>query len=418
MLDRTIAPAFRQNNTLEILKAEVNHLPNGVTSYAVIGGLQEVLKIEIIFRAGRWYEEKSGAAHFAANLISKGTASKSSFDIARVFDLYGAHVEINPGLDVVSVALYTLTKNLEPVLALLYEILVEASYPEKELEQSKTIFQQNLKVNQEKTSFQASKLFRKQLFGEGHPYGKELEESVNELSQQDIRNHFRYYFKDAFVLISGRISQRELSLIENTMSRLPFQKSPEKKFPAVVSPTGRSYAAKEGSIQSSIRMGKRFIGRNHVDYPAVLLLSHIVGGYFGSRLMKNIREDKGLTYGIYSSIHTLVNDTYLVIGSDVNKENLDVTFEEIRKELKRLRSETISPEELTTARNHFIGSVQSEITTPFSHADKWKNIVLYNLPVDYYSKLLAKLQQITAADLLRIGEQYFSEDSFLEVAVG
>jgi zinc protease len=154
------------------------------------------------------------------------------------------------------------------------------------------------------------------------------------------------------------------------------------------------------------------------DYFDVLLLNHIFGGYFGSRLMKNIREEKGLSYGIYSSIHTLQNDSYLVIGSDVNKENLELTFDEIRKELYRIRTEKINSDELETARNHFIGSLQSEITTPFAHADKLKNIILYNLPQNYYQNLIKRLDSLTSNDLLNTAEVYFNEESFYEVAVG
>jgi zinc protease len=134
--------------------------------------------------------------------------------------------------------------------------------------------------------------------------------------------------------------------------------------------------------------------------------------------MKNIREDKGLTYGIYASIHTLIFDNYIVIGADVNKQNVDVTFDEIHKELSRLRTEKIPGDELDTARNHFIGSLQSEITTPFSHADKWKNILLYQLPRDYYKNLVARIESLTASDLTEAANKYYADNSFYEIAVG
>jgi zinc protease len=418
MLDRTIAPPFQRNHTLDLLNAEITDLPNGIKTYSVLGGQQEVVKIELIVKAGRWFEQNSGAAHFAANLLSKGTSSRSSFDIARIFDLYGAHVEINPGLDVVSVALYTLTKNIEPVLTLLFEIITEASFPQKELDQAKSIFIQNLKVNQEKTSFQASKLFRRNLFGENHPYGKELEENIQELNREQIVQHYKTCFKDVTIVISGRATAAQIDLVTDTFSRLDTLASPNKSYPMKEVQPARILSSKEDSIQSSIRMGKRFIGRRHPDYYKVLLLNHILGGYFGSRLMKNIREEKGLTYGIYSSIHPLIHDTYIAIGADVNKENLELTFDEIRKELKRLGTEKISQDELDTARNHFIGNLQSEITTPFAHADKWKNIILYGLPLNYYPLLSERLGKVTSDELMLTAAEYFTEDSFLEVAVG
>jgi zinc protease len=418
MLDRTIAPAFHKNSSLEILHADITELPNGLKVYSISGGQQEVIKIELIFRSGRWFESKTGAAHFAATLISKGTDQKSSFDIARIFDLYGAHVEVNPGLDVVSVSLYSLTKNLKPVLDLLIEIITRASYPEKELEQSKAIFLQNLQVNNEKTSFQASKLFRRKLFGENHPYGKELEENIQALKRADLAAYYQEYFKDVFVLVSGRVSKDAVNLIHTAFASINHRTNALPDHSSSVDAPSRIIQEKEGSVQASIRMGKRFIGRNHPDYFEALLLNHILGGYFGSRLMKNIREEKGLTYGIYASNHTLINDNYFVIGADVNKENLEITFDEIHKELRRLRTERIDRDEMDTARNHFIGSLQSEITTPFSHADKWKNILLYNLPLDYYSRLIRRIEELKPADLMTTAEKYYAENSFYEIAVG
>jgi predicted Zn-dependent peptidase len=180
----------------------------------------------------------------------------------------------------------------------------------------------------------------------------------------------------------------------------------------------RQIVEKDGSVQASIRMGKTSVARSHADYSAVLFLNHILGGYFGSRLMKNIREEKGLSYGISSSLQTMSMNSYLMIGADVNRENLDLAFTEIRKELQRLRTQRIGSTELETARNHFIGSLQLEITTSFAHADKLKNILLFNLPKDFYQKLIGRIDQIGPDELIAIAEEYFKEDSFMEVAVG
>jgi zinc protease len=419
MLNRTTAPEFKKTTHFQLIEPETVQLENGVPVYFLAGGQQEVIKIELIFKAGKWYEQISGAAHFAGNLISKGTKRKSSFEIANIFDSYGAHVEVSPGLDLVSVSLYTLTKNLPSLIGLLLEILTDCVFPERELQQSKDIYLQNLKVNREKTSFQASVNFRKKIFGDNHPYGRELEENeVNRLSQENVLRHFKNYYRDFFVVVSGKISTQNQQLINTSFSKILCQLTPERTFDIADSKPERLIFEKEGSVQASVRIGKKFVGRNDPMYFDALLLNHILGGYFGSRLMKNIREDKGLTYGVYSSIHTLLHDSYIAIGADVNKENLELTFDEIRKELKRLRTEPIPTDELETARNHFIGSLQAEITTPFSHADKRKNIIIYSLPETYYTKLIQRIDTVSAAELMKVGEFLFHEESFYEIAVG
>jgi len=419
MLDRTQAPPFQRSSAFDLHQPEKTILSNGVPLYLIRGGDQDVIKIELTAQAGRWSEETRGAAYFAAQLLCKGTSRKSSFDIAQIFDRFGAHLEVSPGLDFASISLYSLTRNLEPVLYLLQELLTDATFPDKELAQVQSIYLQNLRVNHEKTSFLAAKLFRRTLFGESHPYGIELDEKdVNNLDRAALIAHSKRFQNGLLAFISGKIDAKSEALISTVLGALPAQ-------PGAAAATAKStgsftnqYQPKEGSVQASIRMGKKSVMRSHPDYADVLFVSHILGGYFGSRLMKNIREEKGLTYGIHASLHALLQDSYIAIGADVNKENVQLTVEEIKKELLRLRDEPIDANELDTARNHFIGGLQSELTTSFAHADKIKTITLFGLDRAYYNNLIARIDRISAADIQRIAAQHFAADSFLEVAVG
>jgi zinc protease len=419
MLDRKTAPAYNQSTAFDLISPDARKLSNGIDLFFVRGGSQEVMKVELLFKAGRWVEAFPGAAYFTAHLLSKGTSKRSSFEIAQIFDLYGAHLEVNAGLDFVSVALYSLTKNLEPVLDLLLEILTDPIFPDKEITQAQSIYIQNLRVNMEKTSFLASKLYRKNLFGEWHPYGVELEEShVNALLRAQLSAHFATFFREPTIFVSGKVDVENEKLITRTFAGYHAQKSPSRKIDFIDTEPVHVYQEKEKSVQSSIRMGRRAVMRSDPDYSSVIFTAHILGGYFGSRLMKNLREEKGLTYGVSSSVHPLKHTSYLVIGADVNKENVDLTFEEIRNELRKLRAERISPDELQTARNHFIGSLQSEITTPFAHADKLKTIYLNNLPSDYYQRMIHNILTLSPENLMETSEKYFHEAKCFEIAVG
>lgn len=419
MLDRTVAPPFVKTSSFNLIKPEQNALTNGMEVFFVPGGSQEVVKIEFVFEGGRWFEEKLGAAYFTANLLSKGTKEKSSFEIAQLFDQYGAHLEISPGLDFVSISLYSLTKNLAPPLNLLLEILSVPTFPEKEFQQMQSVFKQNLRVNYEKTSFVASRVFRKNQFGEDHPYGQDVEEKdADALRIENLEQHFSAYLHTAKVFVSGKIDAANKTLMLDAFQQLRAGKRRDSVRHNVTAKPHHEYVEKEDSVQSSVRMGCRSLLRSHPDYVPVLFVSHILGGYFGSRLMKNIREEKGLTYGISASIHALKYDSFLVVGADVNKENVRLTFDEIRKELRTLRTTPVSGNELETTRNHFIGSLQAEITTPFAHAEKLKTIQLFGLQEDHYQNMIRKIDAITADEIISISGQYFHEDSFYEVAVG
>ena len=419
MLDRTLAPPFNRSTSFELIQPQKKILKGGAEAYFILGGTQEVSKVEIIFTAGRWVEKNWGASYFTANLLSKGTKKKKSFEIAHLLDLYGAHLEINPGLDFVSVSLYILNKNFEPAILLFLELLNESVFPQEEFDLLKSIYLQNLKVNYEKTSFLASRLVRKNLFGEAHPYGKELDEAdIHKLTREGLVQHYSTFFKEGTVLVSGRVSEKNQNLIAELFSSFAHNATVRNDFSRQDLNYSRDVLPKEGSVQATVRLAKNSVSKTHPDYIDALFLNHILGGYFGSRLMKNIREDKGLSYGISSSLHALKNDSYLVIGADVNRENLDLTFNEITKEIKRLRTEKIDEEELNNARNHFIGGLQLEITTSFAHADKIKTIVLYNLPQNYYQNMITRIDAITADDLIQIAGQHFAEDSFIQIAVG
>ncbi|HTE30223.1 MAG TPA: pitrilysin family protein [Chryseolinea sp.] len=420
MLDRTLAPPFIRSTTFDLIKPVKTISENGCEIYFVLGGGQNVCKVELIFPAGRWHENVWGAAYFSAQLLSKGTSQKTSYEIAQLFDHYGAHLEISAGMDFVSVSIYSLNKNLEPSLTLLLELLLDSTFPEKELSQLKSIYLQNLKVNKEKTSFQASVLFRKIMYGIDHPYGKELEEDeVTSLSTDQLMNHYRSFFQGTTIVVSGKVSEAHQQFITDifgpfSLNGLKHEIAAQPAMPKIE----RKVVSKDGSVQGSIRMGKLSVGRTDAHYAAVIFLNHILGGYFGSRLMKNIREEKGLSYGISSSISSMLHGNHMAIGADVNLENVDLTFDEIMRELKRLRTEKIDAVELETARNHFIGNLQLEITTSFAHADKVKNLLLFNLPDTFYQDLIQRIDRISADDLLQIGDMYFQEDSFVEVAVG
>lgn len=419
MPDRTVAPPFVKSASFDLIQPEKLSLPNGVQVFFVPGGSQDVVKIEFVFEAGRWFEDKTAASYFTAQLLPKGAGRKTSFEIASIFDRYGSHLEISPGLDFVTVSLYALNKNLSPVLSLLMEILTVPSFPRKEFQQTKSVFIQNLKVNNEKTSYVASQLFRKNVFGGTHPYGVEVNEAnVSSLSIGDFQKHFESCHHAPRIFVSGKIDAPQKDLMLRKFAEYaPGKNAADKNHQRSAGPTNQ-YLEKPESVQSSVRMGKRSVLRSHPDYVPLLFVSHILGGYFGSRLMKNIREEKGLTYGISASIHGLKHESYLVIGADVNKENKDLTFAEIRKELSLLRTQKISADELETTRNHFIGSLQAEITTPFAHAEKIKTIQLYNLSPGHYQEMIRRIDSFTDSDVALISEQYFQEDSFLQVAVG
>ncbi len=418
-MDRKLPPAFNRDTTFTLLKPEIQKLNSGNKVLFINGGEQDVIKIELIFDAGRWFENNRGVSHFTAILLPKGTTTLTSYQITNKLDYYGIHLEINPGMDFTSLAIYGLTRHVPHVLDLLIDILTHTTFAEDELLQAKDIYVQGLKINLEKTSYLAARAFRKNIFGANHPYGMDFElTDVNSLSQSQLTEFRNAFFRNFTAFVSGKISDQIKKEITSKLTTVKSIKIPAREHAKSPSALHNYHVDKEGSVQTSLRLGKLTISRKHKDYAGLVLLNHILGGYFGSRLMKNIREEKGLTYGIHSSIHALKHDSYFVIGADVNKENRFITIEEIKNELERLSAELITPDELEVAQNHFIGSFQSDLNTPFAHTDKIKTISLFDLSENYYQELINAIAGVKPEHLQDLAQTHLSKDQLYTTSTG
>ncbi len=417
-LDRTQAPPFQLSRNYSLAQPEVFQLSEEIRFFLFRDIQQDVVKLEMVFSAGKWFESKPGISHFTSQMLQKGTLARNSFQVAEAIDSLGAHLEITPGFDVVSISLFSLRKNLLAAFRIVIELLSEPAFDESELRLMKDIFIQNLKVNNEKPSVVASKEIRKAVFGNDHPYGSAIVESeVAQITSADLKQFFQKELKLNSVFLVGRLSPEEVDQITRLIPTTLLRK---KTSPMYTPTTGKSVVIrKEGSVQTSIRLGKKCIARaDNLKYFDAVMFNHLLGGYFGSRLMKNIREEKGLTYGIYSSLHHFQNDSFWLIGAEVNRENATRAIDEIRFEIKALQNELVSQDELEVARNYFIGSWQSENSTLFSVAEKIQTLHLHGLPEDYYAHLLEYIQHITPVQIQSIANTYFDTSDIIEVQVG
>jgi predicted Zn-dependent peptidase len=171
-------------------------------------------------------------------------------------------------------------------------------------------------------------------------------------------------------------------------------------------------------MQSSIRIGRRLFKRQHPDFYRMIVANEVLGGYFGSRLMRNIREDKGFTYGISSSIAPMRQEGYWVIGTDVKKEFTQATIDEIEKEINRLQTELVADNELETVKNYLAGEFAGSLHTPFEIADRVRLMVLEGLEADFYSNYIQRLRVVTAADIQTMAQKYWQWDDLQRVIIG
>ncbi|MGE0588725.1 MAG: M16 family metallopeptidase [Cyclobacteriaceae bacterium] len=417
MLDRTAAPPFVRSTSFNLPPVHRTKLSNGLNLIQLENVQQDIVKLEVVFEAGKWFESKAEVSNFTLQMLEKGTRSMTSVQLAEFFDRYGAHIEIGSSFDFASISLYALSKYFNKVYPVFLELFTKPTFADDELAQMKDQFLQGLKVKNEKTSYLASKAIRRQLFGSNHPYGHTTGESeVLQVTREDLVSFFDAHVHPTHLFILGRLNRSEVDTITTDFSQLPMAVQGNLLFENFSATPASHHIDKEGSVQTSIRVGKKTIQRTHPDFASLQLLNYYLGGFFGSRLMKNLREEKGLTYGISSSVHPFRYNCALLIGTDVNKENRALAIDEIFGEIRNLKS--INENELELARRHFIGSLQGEIASPFSILNKVKNIELYNLSPTYYSNLIEKVDAISKDDLQDLASRYFDEETFHTVSVG
>jgi zinc protease len=423
MLDRTISPDFQTITSINIPPVQVITLSNGIPLYVVNVGEQPVIKIEFSFEAGNWQEPQNGVSIFTSKMISEGTSKRSSAEISEYFDKFGSFTESGQGLDRANFVVYGLKKHLPSLLPMVQELLNEATFPENELETFKNIQVQTLQVNSEKTAFIANKTFRKKVFGDIHPYGNSMTEQAIESINRDILiDFYKNYWqgKPYKIYLSGNVGEDEIKLMEQYFGSQKISQSIDNQiFANTVLPKGENILIeKEGAMQSSIRMGKQLMTRKHPDFFTMMLLNEVFGGYFGSRLMKNIREEKGLTYGISSNIALFAQAGYFVIGTDVKREFTQQTIDEIHKEIKILQTELVTENELETVKNYMVGSFAGSLNTPFDITDRYKVIFSENLSLDFYQNYIPNIQKVSDIQLLEAANKYLQLDSLFEIVVG
>ncbi|WP_221389989.1 pitrilysin family protein [Dyadobacter sp. NIV53] len=423
VLDRSIAPDFKVINSIHLPETQSHILDNGLKLHVINIGDQPVVRLECIFDAGNWQEEYAGASFFSIKMLAEGTEELSSSEISEAFDRIGAFIDLNHSSDRTGIVIYCLSRFLPEVLPLVQELIQKATFPEKELEELRNITQQNLRVNKEKTAYLASVELRAGLFGSDHPYGKTQNETdIESIKLEQIKAHFDRYIKNGkfTIVLAGQVEDKDVNIVKEYLGS--YDASNES---AVITPESQvDYIGKQiliekqDSVQSSIRIGRRLFTRHHPDYFKMLVTNEILGGYFGSRLMKNIREEKGLTYGISSNLITLRHGGYFMIGTDVKKEFTQQTIDEIKKEIYRLQTELVEDEELQTVKNFMAGEFAGSLNTAFEVADRRKILLLDGLPADFFNRYIDQIHATTSEDIMEMANTYLRPDEMLEVVVG
>ena len=424
MIDRALAPAFKQVENIELIHATPHVLSNEVKVFVIAGGEQEIVRLEFIFSNVNWDGAKPIQAFATNTMLNDGTSEYTASQIAEKTDYYGAFLTTEYGYDQSTVTLCTLNKHLASTLPIVKAVLTDSIFPENELRTFVRNQKQKLSVSLEKNDFLSRRLFNKALFG-NTLYGHDTQANdYDALTQQELREYFHqaYQPKNCTIIASGKVTDETLKQIDQHFGKEWVNKAPkgihENNFEFKKASGGDHYLEKPDALQSAIRLGQVSVNRAHPDFTGLQVLNTILGGYFGSRLMANIREDKGYTYGIGSALMSFKNTGCFFITSEVGVDVCSATLKEIQKELTTLQREPVSADELSLVRNYMLGSILGSLENTLSHADKFKNIYFFGLGYEYYDRYIQTVRTITADELLQLANQYLQFDEMEKVIVG
>ncbi|WP_305982682.1 M16 family metallopeptidase [Roseivirga thermotolerans] len=413
MLDRTQAPSVQQVQKISLPPIEKFSLPGGGNLYAYPEKNTEAFRIELLTKGSNLNAQNAAEVQLAIKMLLEGTNRYSGAQLSEKIDELGSFVEITPGFDHSSISIYGLKKHFNENIGLLSDIIYESSFHDQALNTLKEKEQNRLKLNMQKGSYTSSINLRNALFKD-HPYGYRLYTSdINSINSQQLQTFHKNYTCSFDIFLSGDLPSNYYQIVSGYFSK----RQPEvpKQFEA---PSFKeSNAPKDTShrdskfVQSSIKLGKRLFTRSSPDYFRFMVANELLGGFFGSRLMKNIREDKGYTYGIYSSLYPLNHSGYFVISTDVKAEYEQETIREIYKEIKRLQEEPVSAQELKVVKNYMIGNYLNAISSPFSIITKYKTLVTQSLPTDFYNNYLEAINNTSREDIQDVLSTHLQTES-------
>lgn len=423
-MDRTIQPEIQPLKNFHIQTPVRTTLPNGIPLTVINAGEQEVVRMDVLFSGGRWQQSQKLQALFTNRMLREGTTKYTAATIAEKLDYYGSWLELSSSSEYAYITVYSLNKYLAETLEVVESMIKEPLFPQKELQ---TILDTNIQqylVNTSKVDFLAHRSLLKSLYGEQHPCGKiVMEEDYHTITPEVLREFYErhYHSGNCSIFLSGKVTDDIISRVTDIFG-IPFGQyqlqMPKSSFPFAAIPEKRIFTEREDAMQSAVKMGCTTITREHPDYPKLRVLMTLFGGYFGSRLMSNIREDKGYTYGISAGVVFYPDSGLLIVSTETDNEYVEPLIQEVYHEIDRLHLDPVSAEELRIVRNYMLGEMCRSYESPFSLSDAWIFIATSGLKDDYFARSLQAVNEITPAEIQDLAQRYLCKETLKEVIAG
>lgn len=424
-LNRQIPPPICPLSDIHVTYPESQRLKNGIPLHVIRAGMEDVVRFDLLIGAGQWNQTQALQAMFTNRMLREGTSSLTSQQIAEKLDYYGAMMELSSSVNCGFITLYSLNKYFPQTIELVADMLMNPTFPEKEMEVVVEVNKQRFLINSTRVEMMGRKRLNRALFGEAHPLGRYAEvEDYDRLSPEVLKSfyHQHYHSGNCSIYLSGKITPEIIQSVERALGDAPWGEVSQASSFQPITPQPevekRFFVEKEDALQSSIKLGGFVMDRLHSDFLKARVMVTLFGGYFGSRLMSNIREDKGYTYGIGAGIVTYPGVSVLAISTEAANEYVEAVITEVYKEMDRLCNDRVPQTELDMVKNYMLGDWCRSYEGPFSLSDAWIYVETGGLDKEFFVRSIDAIQSITCEEVQALAQKYLCKENLIEVIAG
>ena len=418
-LRRNKEPEYKVLKKLSIPKPDVLYAKAGFPMYLLPIQDQEIVKIDFVFNAGDYYASQALDSLSTLSMLQEGSQTQTAEAIAERLDFLGSYLSCSTTKDKAVISLCSLEKHLAESVKIVTDFILHPSFPDDKFATHLSKRKERYKIDIERVEVLSQKKLAQVLFGSSHI------DDFSTITRNDLVQFHsdNYVAENLKIVLCGNLKSSEVKNIIRYLSELPINtlgKGVNRNEYQIVSDSEhKHFIAKENAVQSSINIGKILVNRNHKDFVPLQVLNTVLGGYFGSRLMSNVREDKGYTYGIGSGIISYEKSGYFIITTRVGKEVVQPALDAIYHEIKRLRTEQIPQDELEMVKTYMLSTIVRNFDGALATSEMLRNTFDYNIDFyKYYQQFWSRVKKIQAKELQQLANDYFNENSMYEVVVG
>lgn len=419
MIDRTKIPETKELEKISFVNPHIFDITSSVFLYWMNEVSDETVRLELHFDAGTNRGEEKISSIVNALLFS-GTTTKKSTQIHNELDSLGAFIDQEIGQETAVVSLYCLRENFDAAFEIFANAIDEVIFDENEVSDIIRERKQQFLIASEKVNVLARRAYQKQVFSNAPSYARYMElHDYDAITVKGLQKFHANYYKHGLTeaVVVSNLEQNQIDRIIDRIGAWAKVGSID-SLQQIENIPGRLHIEKKDALQTAIRMGIPLFNKNHVDFIDFTVLQTIFGDYFGSRLMSNIREDKGYTYGIGCAVSELKGTGHFLIATEVGKEVCDATLKEIKFEIERLQNELVSNEELDLVKNYMLGQLLKSADGPNAMMDLYLSVRFQKLDYSFYNKAIEAVKNIDAQRIQDLAKRYLKWDEFTIVTAG